>query len=317
MSAELSLSPDVMALSTLACPIRTDDHSIDALYVVLPPEFGTGEWLALASLACKQWEQAEIAIRARHQQALHQAIERELDQARQIQTRLVPSKLKIPHVDAAIGFKPCKWVGGDYVDVLTTADGRTLLVLADVCGKGLPAALVASALHTTIRVGVRSGMPLDQLMRHLNEYLCEGEKQVAFVTAVAVLLDPRTGYLQCVNAGHPPALLFDPDGKISPLQTAANLPLGITTEALEVQESLMPAGHTLALYSDGLTDLQSEDGHRLGTELLYEKLTGLVREHPGPLAPVAERLTQLLDKTQGNTLPADDRTFLLARRLDA
>jgi len=315
VSAEISLSPDVIRIATIACPLRTDDKGMDVLYVILPPEYGTGEWLALAALVARQFQQAESAWVARQQEAAHAAIERELEKARQIQQRLLPANVAIEHLDVSIGFKPCRWVGGDYADIVRFPDGRILLVVADVCGKGLPAALVAYSLHTTIRVGVRAGMALPDLMQHLNEYLCESLADQSFVTMVCALIDPATGRLECANAGHPPALVIDSSGQVREVHSAGTPPLGICSDQFSCELDSLKAGELLALYTDGLTDLQTGAAQYLGLEALTEHLCRIYRSDPTqPAGHLADELTGLLDQLQGDNLSNDDRTFLLARR---
>lgn len=314
--AEISLSPDVMPIAAVACPIRSEESHVDALYVILPPEFGTGEWLALAALATKAYQQAESVWAARHQREIHAAVERELEQARQIQTRLLPRRLDIPGLDLAIGFLPCRWVGGDFADVVPAPDGRVLLVIADVCGKGLPAALVASSIHATIRVVIRAGMSLPEMMRNVGRHLLEYHTQQSFVTMVCVLIDPATGQVECVNAGHPPALLIGADGQVVALQSAANLPLGLVDEPLESQRHQVQPGQLLALYTDGLSELACSDGRQLGSEELIRRLQSLYQANATATAQqLGQKLTATLDQLQGSSLSQDDRTFLLARRV--
>jgi phosphoserine phosphatase RsbU/P len=312
MGSDISLSPEVMAIAAIACPVRSDSQALDVLYVVMPPECGTSEWLALAALATKQYQQSELVIAARE----HAAVERELKKAMEIQSRLVPRNPALTGIELAIGFKPCRWVGGDYVDAVKTADGRTLLVMADVCGKGLPAALVASMLHTTVRVGVKAGMDLTQMMQNLNEYLRESMFEQSFVTMVSILADPASGEVECVNAGHPPAVLIDASGKMRALQTGANLPLGVGDEALESNRDVIAPGELLVLYTDGLADLADECGQRLGSERLSRQLCELyAKEHGQSVSVIGQRVTEMLDAYQGETVSPDDRTFLLGRRV--
>jgi serine phosphatase RsbU (regulator of sigma subunit) len=312
MMAEISLSPEVMSISTIVAPIRSDDQTLDVLYIILPPQYGTAEWLALAALATKQYLQSEMTLAAQG----HAVIERELDRARQIQRNLLPKDPNIGGLDLAIGFKPCRWVGGDYVDVISTSDGRTLLVVADVCGKGMGAALLAASLHSVVRVAVRSAMPLADMMRHLNEHLCQMLVSQSFVTMVCVLLDPKTGQLECVNAGHPPAMLFRPDGEVRLLQAAENFPMGVQNDALVCQTESVQPGEMLVMFSDGLSDLTDSGGLRLGTDALRDRLKELYMEnHQLPAKEIGEKLTGILDGLEGSAMAQDDRTFLLARRV--
>ena len=311
MMPEISLSPDVMSISTIACPVRSDEQSLDVLYIILPPQFGTGEWLALAALATKQYQQAEMTLAAQN----HALIERELQRAREIQQKLLPRDLSIAGLELAIGFKPCRWVGGDYVDVISTSDGRTLLVVADVCGKGMGAALLAASLHSAFRVAVRSAMPLADLMRHLNEHLCQMLASQSFVTMVCVLIDPKTGQLECVNAGHPPAMLLRSDGQVRMLQCAENFPMGVQNDLLTCQNESIQSGEMLVMFTDGLSDLTDANGNRLGTEAFKDRLKELYKsEHARSITDIGAKLTEILDSLEGSQMAQDDRTFLLARR---
>jgi serine phosphatase RsbU (regulator of sigma subunit) len=312
MMAEISLSPEVMSISTIAAPVRSDDESLDVLYVILPPQFGTGEWLALASLATKQYQQAEMTLAAQN----HAMIERELQRARQIQQNLLPKDLSIGGLELAIGFKPCRWVGGDYVDVISTSDGRTLLIVADVCGKGMGAALLAASLHSAFRVAVRSAMPLADLMRHLNEHLVQMLGSQSFVTMVCVLMDQKTGQLECVNAGHPPAMLLRADGEIRMLQFAENFPMGVQNDQLTCQIDSIQPGEMLVMFTDGLSDLTDANGQRLGTEAFKERVKELYQSHHTlTAADIGDKLTEILDSLESAQMAQDDRTFLLARRV--
>ena len=315
-AAQISISPAQLALSAVAAPIRSDPQTLDLLYVVLPPECGTGEWLALASLATKQYQQAEEVWAGRAQREAHAGIERELEQARVIQMRLVPKPLAVPGVDFAVGFKPCRWIAGDYVDVVRTAQGKLFLTLADVCGKGLPAALVASSLHTTVRLAVRAGMDLASLARYLNEHLLETMHYQTFVTMVCAVLDPETGCFQYINAGHPPPLVLGPGSELRALKAEMNFPLGLSDDdPIQTCEECIQPGQLLVFYSDGIIDLTNPEGKHLGSDGLREQVARLYAAGPDlPAAELAERFSRTLDDVQAGSLPLDDRTFLLVKR---
>ena len=314
---ELSMSLQVAAVCAVACPLRaagSESEPTDVLYVTFPPQYGTGEWLAVAALAAEQFRLAESAWDARLRAQAHAVVERELDKAREIQFRLVPKNLAFPGLDASIGFFPCRWVGGDYADAAVAPDGRVLLAVADVCGKGLPASLVASCLHTLVHSGLRVGMPLVDLMRGLNEHLCRHMSEHSFATMVAVLIDPKTGELECVNAGHPPALVIGKDGSVRSLQSGTNFPLGVCDDVPEGQREKLGEGELLALFTDGLTETRTAEGQLLGVPRLA---TELKRLYSGtePAADIGTRLKDLFDRLLGLRLPDDDRTFVLARRV--
>jgi phosphoserine phosphatase RsbU/P len=248
------------------------------------------------------------------QAAEHAAMQRELAAARRIQHTLVPRDPKVPGLDVAVGFVPCLAVGGDYVDTVQLPDGRTLLALADVCGKGMAAALVASGVYTLIHSGVRAGMTFRPLMEHINGYLCQTLQIGSYVTMVAGALDCRTGELEYLNAGHPPALVIRSGQPARQLAYGENLPLGCEPVPLVFQKTQIEPGELLALYSDGLTELGDESGELLGIEGLAGALWALHATPHTPAAQVATYLTAQLDAIQGTRQPLDDRTFLLVRR---
>jgi serine phosphatase RsbU (regulator of sigma subunit) len=305
-----------MAAAAVACPLHEDAAHLDVLYAVLPPQYGTGEWLALASLAARQYQQAEQVWRARAAAESHAALERELQRARQIQMRLVPRNPSVPGLDLAVGFTPCRWVGGDYVDVVPMADGRTLLTVADVCGKGLAAALVSSSLHTMVHGGVAAGLDLRGLMRTLSNYLARSLPEESFVTMVAVAIDPAAGTVECVNAGHPPPLVINPGAKLRELHSGENLPLGCDpTEELESHSYELAPGGLLALYTDGLTEQTDAAGELLGMAGLTAWIGDICATEGIAAAAAADALTQRSEALRGSRPPDDDRTFLLARRV--
>ena len=323
-NVEMSIvaAPQVAAVAAVACPLRREGPNPDVLLVTLPPRYGTGEWLALAALAAKQYEQAEAAWAARARAVAHAALERELERAREIQHRLVPPPDALARTqgrafELAVAFVPSQHVAGDYVDALATRDGRVLVALADVSGHGMAAALVASGIHTLVHAGVRAGLGLAELMDNLNQHLCETLPGDAFATMVAAVLDPRTGAAEYVNAGHPPPFVVSADGSVRRLgegQDASNMPLGLDAEPMQVGAASLEAGEMLALYSDGLTEMTDGRGQMLGLNGLSATLARLCAGGVD-VAEVARELDQDLERRRAGRAPADDVSYLLAKRL--
>jgi sigma-B regulation protein RsbU (phosphoserine phosphatase) len=318
---EISIAPGSMALAAIACPIHEQGDVLDLLYVTVPPQYGTGEWLALASLAAKQYQQAEQTWAARTRDANHAALERELQGARDIQFRLVPKRTALESfqsrgIDVAVGFCPSFFVGGDYVDVLAMKDGRVLLALADVCGHGLAAALVTSAVHTLIHAAVRRGAELLELADGLNQHLCETLSGDSFVTFTALALNPADGSMEYVNAGHPPPVVIcAADGGARRMQAGQNLPLGIDPSPMEGESEQLGTGDVLAIYSDGLNEQPDQSGAMLGISALIEKVQAICSEGRNEnAAALAEELDAFLAQRRGGRPPNDDQSFLLARR---
>jgi sigma-B regulation protein RsbU (phosphoserine phosphatase) len=311
----LSTPSMVRLFSVVACPIESADDKLDVLYVELPSTHGTTEWLTLVSLVNDQYQQANLVWTMRRHVRATAYVERELQMARQIQEGLVPKLVRVPGLDIAVGFEPCRWVGGDYVDAVPMPDGRLLLAVADVCGKGLQAALVASSLHTMVRATVEAGGSLVQLVQRVNTYFCSYLPEHSFVTMVCVAIDPETGQMDCVNAGHPPGFAVGRDGNVRWLQSHQNVALGITQEEVKMDRSVLIGDEILVLYTDGLTEVVDEDGRLLGQDRLAAAVAQIVKERPDDTVDdIRHAVFELLASYRGSQIAADDSTFLVARR---
>ena len=304
------------SLAAMACPFRVDEEEIDLLYVTLPRSYGNDEWLMMASLGAEHFRLAQNAWVARRQAKINAQVEHDLERARDIQVRLLPKALSVPQLDVAVSFKPCRWVAGDYVDTLTTADGRTLMIVADVCGKGLSAALVASSMHTLVHSGVRAGVPMVELAVLINDYLCEYLPSNRFVTAILVQYDAVTGDFEFINAGHPAPIMFSADGQADEVPLNDDEPFGIHPATFALGRGQLEPGRMLAMFTDGLTELRDRSGRMLTTERLRDHIRTLYGNGLSwTCRHLADELDLILDRYQANRLQSDDRTFLLAKRL--
>ena len=313
---ELSMSPEsVGKMAAIACPLSDEENSMDVLYAVLPPEYGTAEWLAILALAATQYQQAESVWVARQEAQHNAAIEQDLASDRKIQERLVPRNVAVEGIDRHVTYQPCEWVGGDYVDVVRMNDGRLFFALADVSGHGLPAALISLSIHSIVHTFLRTSDDLAGMMVALNEHLCEYMEDGAFATMVGMMLDPKTGALECINAGHPAVIVLDADGKMRELQVAEHPPLGIDpTLKFTIQRDTLKSGQTVAMYSDGLIEVPNVDGKLLGTAGFNKLLIEIIRKHvKDPAHVVASTLVKRIESLETNLLAEDDRSLLVAR----
>jgi serine phosphatase RsbU (regulator of sigma subunit) len=316
---EISIAPEAQqgpSHAAIVCPIRSDERKLDILYATFPPEYATPEWMALVALACQQYQHAEAEIFAAQKAKAHQSLEQELARARDIQMKLLPAKLNVEGLDIALGFDPCRFVGGDYADAIMLKDGRVLLVVADVCGKGLSAALISSGLHTMLHTLMRAEVNLTDAITSVNQYLCQFTDDRSFVTLVAVVVDPRTGKLEIANAGHMAPLIVSTTGSSRTLEDAPNMPLGVDPhEQILIQSAALEHGELIALYTDGLTELRDDTGQMLGTARLCQELASIYRTHSAKTcADLSTSLRNYLNRIQGDRVPLDDRTYVLAKR---
>jgi phosphoserine phosphatase RsbU/P len=312
---ELTVSASRDPMAVAACPLHSDLHAMDVLYVTFPKECGTTEWLALAALAADRYQQAEAVFEERRQAEAHALLERELEKAGRIQKRLIPTDPSIPGLEVAIGFRPCRWVGGDYVDVIETGDDGVVLVVADVSGKGMPAALVASELRGILHTSLKGGQSPAHTIEALNTYLCQHQEGSLFVTLALVSVQRSTGAVTYIDAGHPPPLILGPEGATRWLAAYDNLPLGIEEQRFRTHEDALEPGHLLMMFTDGLTEQQGADGRMLGIEGLSGQVCQVWRDSAAlALGEVAARLTRRMERTEPSGISLDDKSFLLARR---
>ncbi|HZN64306.1 MAG TPA: SpoIIE family protein phosphatase [Tepidisphaeraceae bacterium] len=322
--ADVSIAADTAAFSAVACPLAShpggngSHGAMDILYVILPPRLGSVEWMTLLSLAVEQYRQADATWTARAAAEAKVVVDKEMAMAREVQARTLPRRRGVESgvLEWALRFEPSLVVCGDYVDVIARDDGTVLLAIADVAGKGMQAALVAASLHATFHTTARMGLPLSGMVAAVNQHFREFLPDASFVTAAALLLDPRTGEGQCVNCGHLPVLAVSPDGTVREMEGGDNTPLGVLEDAVQSSGFRLDVGEWVILYTDGLTEMANTAGQMLGMKPLAEQLGRLCAENRDCSAEeLAQRLTDWLDAYRGAAAPGDDRTFLIARRV--
>ncbi len=203
-----------------------------------------------------------MTFRLRRIQNRNREIEQELAAARSVQQILIPEEIPtVPGLAVESAYLPAQQVGGDFFQVLPTADGGLLLVVGDVSGKGLPAAMLVSVLVGSIRSTAEFTSDPAELLAHLNQRLIGRTKGGGFSTAIAALIPPD-GPVTIANAGHLSPYL---DGKEVELPKA--LPLGIVSGAkYESSQIELRPGSRLTFYSDGVVEAQSATGELFGFE---------------------------------------------------
>ena len=185
----------------------------------------------------------------------------ELEVAREIQLAMLPAgTLRAGDVEICGLTRPANTVGGDFYDVLPLADGRVILTLGDVAGKGSPAALLMALLLAVLRTLVDEGLDAPDLMRRLNSQICRHSPGSRFITLFYAEYSPVSGRLVYVNAGQTPPLIRRRDGTYQRLD-ATGIALGMFEGSTYVaSETRLDPGDTLVSYSDGITEAESPDG---------------------------------------------------------
>jgi sigma-B regulation protein RsbU (phosphoserine phosphatase) len=201
------------------------------------------------------------------------AQERELGEALEIQRQLIPREIpRVAGLEIAGQWQPARVVGGDSYDVLRFNDAQAALCVADVSGKGLPAALLMSNLQAAVRATAAPSVAPAELCRRVNRILCENCEQDRYITFFYGLYNAEQRLLDYVNAGHNPPFLVGAEGGVERL-TIGGTVLGGFPEARYPQGRLeLRAGDRLVLFTDGITEAADAAGEEFGEERLAAML---------------------------------------------
>ena len=272
----------------------------------------------LASVA-NQSGAAIDSIRLAERMALQLEAERraahELDMARQVQARLLPQRAPLMKtLDYAGRCVQARAVGGDYYDFLDLGGTRIALALADVSGKGMPAALLMASLQATLRTHCTAGLgDLGVIMRQVNRLLYESTAPQHFATLFIGEYDDKSRQLRFVNCGHNPPVLLKCDGSVQRLAATACVLGAFPDWECAVEETALGPGDLLALFTDGITEATNEKGDEFGEE----RLIAALNEHRHHAA--AETLEAIIRVVQefGGRDQADDLTLIVARVVES
>ncbi len=260
--------------------------------------------------------QAAVAVeraRTARERVERRRFEKELAIARDIQRSFLPAHApRVPGFDLAGTSIAHDQVGGDYYDFITVSETRLGLAVADVSGKGIPAALLMAGFRMSLLAEIRNEFAIRAVMRKVNQLLHESTERGRFVTAFYGLLDWRNGVFTFVNAGHNPPLLIRPDGTTE-LLSEGGVALGVL-EDTRYEERPFAIGHgdVVVMYTDGVSEAEDEHGELFGPE----RIERIVRAHPEHTARelLQDILAAVLDWT-GERGPGDDLTLLVMRKL--
>jgi phosphoserine phosphatase RsbU/P len=268
--------------------------------------------VSLASVAALHLRNLALALESAERRRLQE----ELALARRIQVALLPDHLpEVPGWELYGGNIPSRGVSGDYYEVLTRCDGREcVLMIADVAGKGMAASLLTVSLQALSIGPIEDGLPPDEICARLSRLLYRRTPPEKYATAFLGILEPATGRLRYTNAGHNPPLVLRASGCAEELGSTG-VPLGLLPQAsYRADETTLAPGEILVLYTDGLVEAEDPEGNEYGLDRLKEACLRGKGETCGGLAHVLGR--DLEDFARGVPF-ADDRTLVLARRLEA
>lgn len=238
----------------------------------------------------------------------------ELEAGRSVQYALMPPKRpKIPDWDIWLHSEPANDVGGDLVDYIQLDDNRHALVLGDVAGKGLRAALLMAKLQATVRALIPGYVSLTELMSRINGIFIRDSLRSIFASLVYLELNSQEQNIRLVNAGHMPLLMvrnnsytIEQMGKPSPA-------IGIVTEALYEEVAIeIDKGDTLVAYSDGITDARNDNGVFFGEG----RLEKIIKENSHlPSDQIGQQILKEIEWFRGDARVYDDISMIIVKKI--
>jgi serine phosphatase RsbU (regulator of sigma subunit)/CHASE1-domain containing sensor protein/anti-sigma regulatory factor (Ser/Thr protein kinase) len=254
----------------------------------------------------------ELEVANKELETFYHSVEQELRMARRIQHALLPKDLpELEGWQIAYHYQPAREVGGDFYDFLRFEDGQVGLVIGDVSGKGMAAALVMANTQSVLRaVARRRGITPGQVLEEANELMCAYIPPNTFVTCFYGVLEPESGRLVYANAGHDPPCERH-DSRVDELR-ARGMPLGLMPGMLyEQKETVLAAGDNLLFYSDGLVEAHDPKGEMFG----FPRLQSLIEAHRSrDSSLIGFLLSELARFTAKNWYQEDDITLVSLER---
>ncbi len=306
--------------------MRRDDPRLDQR---LEADLGTREWFAAVAVADGRYvlsfdvepaggdhedlvSTLNIIRLAVNQKLREERMNELVEEARQIQTSILPRQLPQPgDFEIAARTVAAEVVGGDFYDVITLDDDVFAVAVADATGHGLPAALQVRDVFTGLRMGLAREFKLTRTVARLNQIIHRSRLATKFVSLFLAEMDLDGSIIFC-NAGHPPAVLMRADGSVSFLR-AGGMILGPSADArYSFGIDQLDPGDLMALYTDGITEAAGEpDGDEYGEERLVSAMRAA--RHLDPIA-IVDRVFSDVEEFAAVSPPADDQTLVVIKR---
>ena len=256
---------------------------------------------------------AAIETARLHKDAIEkERMERELELAAAIQRQILPRDLpNIPGLEIAARNVPTRQVGGDYFDLFPLTRGRLGFLVADVSGKGIPAALLVSTVHAAVHLQIDEAETIADLMGRIDRHLQKYAATRKFLTCFFGVIEPESGLLRYVSAGHNPALLRRAAGGAVEQVKATGVPLGMFPNASWKEETVvLEPGDLLCVYSDGVTEALNAADEEFGMDRLARLLAA-----PAAPADICGAVFDAVTAFAAEVPQYDDQTLMLVRRV--
>lgn len=315
-AAEFDVQSGFHTRSMLCMPMRDGQGHIVGVFQLINKQSGefSGQDMEFlqdlsihAALAIRQAEWHRDAMEKR-------TMETEMGIAREIQSHLLPGRCPVVDGwDLAAFCKSCQAVGGDYYDAFMYND-RLVIVIGDVAGKGVAAALLMAGVHAALHAPfmMNVSLPPAERIAYINQFVRDSAPHSRFVTFFYAEVDPGTGSIWYVNAGHNPPFALLPDGTPAVLPRGG-LPLGVQAHGLfQAAEMTLQPGQALVLYTDGISEAMNEEQEEFGEARLLATIRSVAA---GSAQDMVDTLLLRVEQFRGAAAPNDDQTLLVIKRL--
>jgi len=300
--------------SAVCVPLWNNREIIGVIYadrISLLEQFGEEDlrlMTLLANLAAVKYENA-IAIERAIEMEKYQ---KELALAAQIQKDFLPRKNPpCENFDIAGTNIPCNQVGGDYYDFISIDPYRLAVIVADVSGKGMSAALLMASLRAALIAEVGPQLRLEHMAVKLNDFVHSSSASNRFITFFFCELDMRSGSLRYINAGHNPPIIVARDGSVSRLDPTGFCLGMFPSVSYEVGQVTLEKGELIGLFTDGITDARNKEN----ADFSEEALIGLLKKNAKkPAAEIVEKVCAELASFTAGVEPFDDMTLIVLKR---
>ena len=242
-----------------------------------------------------------------------------LSKAQAIQHNLLPEQIpEVPGLEIAAYYDPCQEVGGDYYDFIPLPDGRLGVVCADVSGKGVGAAMVMVMFRSILRLAAQEGAPPQDVIVRTNSLVTKDMLKGMFVSAAYLIVDPKTGLVEVVNAGHMPVMHW-PMAQTRPVNIPVRgMVVGLAADAQFEQatqqgEFDLGPGELFCLYTDGIVEAENPDRQQFGEDRLAETLRAAGRD--ASPQQIVERVMAAVEAFCDGAPQHDDATLIVVKAL--
>ena len=303
--------------AAICVPILANNRALGAIYADFPgkarlyTENDLSFLTAFASISAVSLENARMVRQLRDDEKL----KRDLEIAAEIQQGILPDEVfDFPGIELDWAYWPSRLVGGDFYDVLELDDGKIVVVLGDVSGKSIPAAIYMARTISVMRAVIQAGNSAGDVLSKTNGLLSDSGERQLFATAFVMIIDPTNRKVEWSNAGHNPVLVRDPDdGSILELDSVGP-PLGIfEPRSYESNDLVLKQGSFVTLYTDGLPEARNIEGEEYG----LERVKALIARHiDKPVSEITKEMIGVVERhTANSTYVRDDVAILNIRFL--